>query len=101
MLPLGSTYPRAGVGAGARRAWTTAGVFAVLLTAICPLAAQSTNGTITGRVTDSQGAVVPGVIVTVSSPSLQGNRTAATSENGDYLVPLLPPGTYQVAFELS
>ena len=31
-----------------------------------------------------------------TSPMLQGTRTAVTSESGDYLIPLLPPGTYTV-----
>lgn len=44
---------------------------------------------------------MPGVTVTVESDSLQGVRTIVTSENGDYLLPLLPPGTYTVNFELS
>jgi outer membrane receptor protein involved in Fe transport len=63
--------------------------------------AQSTTGTISGRVIDSQDRTVPGVTVTVESPSLQGVRTAITSENGDYIVTLLPPGAYTVTFELS
>jgi outer membrane receptor protein involved in Fe transport len=63
--------------------------------------AQSTNGTISGRVTDTQDRSVPGVTVSVESPNLQGIRTAVTSENGDYIFTLLPPGQYTVVFELS
>jgi hypothetical protein len=63
--------------------------------------AQTTTGAITGRVVDSQGLSVPGVTITVASPALQGLQTAVSSENGDYIVPLLPPGTYRVTFELS
>src|SRR5438128_1938333 len=63
--------------------------------------AQTTTGTITGRVTDAQGLPVPGVTITVESPALQGVQTIVSSGNGDYIVPLLPPGTYKVAFELS
>ena len=65
------------------------------------LHAQSTTGTISGRVTDPQGLSVPGATVTVTSPALQGSRTAVTAENGDYIIPLLPPGLYKVAVELS
>jgi outer membrane receptor protein involved in Fe transport len=73
---------------------------ALLLSAVSA-AAQSTAATISGRVVDSQGLPLPGVTVTVTSPNLQGLVTTATSETGDYLVPLLPSGTYTVAFELS
>jgi Carboxypeptidase regulatory-like domain/TonB dependent receptor len=65
------------------------------------LSAQTTTGTITGRVVDDQGLSVPGVTITAESPALQGAQTAVTSVNGDYIVPLLPPGAYQVTFELS
>ena len=63
--------------------------------------AQTTTGTITGRVVDNQNLVVPGVTVSVEGPNLQGGLTAVTSENGDYILPQLPPGTYAVTFTLS
>ena len=63
--------------------------------------AQTTTGTISGRIVDSQDLSVPGVTITVSSPALQGIQTAVSSENGDYIVALLPPGTYLLRFELS
>ena len=78
-----------------------------LAVAVC-LAVQSaafaqgnTTGSISGRVTDQQGGVLPGVTVTATSPNLQGARTAVTSEHGDYLLAFLPPGEYSVAMELS
>src|SRR6476646_7751890 len=63
--------------------------------------AQSTTGTIFGHVTDGQGLVLPGVTVSVSSPNLQGVRTAITSEIGDYAISLLPSGNYSVTFDLA
>ncbi|MGE3956849.1 MAG: TonB-dependent receptor [Vicinamibacterales bacterium] len=63
--------------------------------------AQSTTGTIRGHVSDPQGLALPGVTVTVTSPNLQGVRAAVTAENGDYVLTLLPSGTYTVTFELS
>ena len=63
--------------------------------------AQATNGTISGRVTDTQDLGVPGVTVTATAPTLQGTRETVTSENGDYILPLLPSGVYTVTFELS
>jgi outer membrane receptor for ferrienterochelin and colicin len=63
--------------------------------------AQTTNGTISGHVIDSQGLALPGVSVTATSANLQGVRTAVTSANGDYIFPALPSGTYTITFELS
>src|SRR5262245_27015732 len=63
--------------------------------------AQTTNATIAGHVEDSQGLALPGVAVNVSSPNLQGVRSAVTSANGDYVFTLLPPGHYTIEFELS
>lgn len=64
------------------------------------LRAQSTTGAIAGRVNDAQGGALPGVAVSVESPNLQGVRTVVTSDQGDYVFPLLPSGTYTVTFEL-
>jgi hypothetical protein len=63
--------------------------------------AQSTTGTISGHVSDSQGLALPGVTVNVASPNLQGIRSTVTSEIGDYVVALLPPGNYTLTFDLS
>ena len=63
--------------------------------------AQATNGTISGRVTDTQDLGVPGVTVTATATTLQGTRETVTSENGDYILSLLPSGAYTVTFELS
>jgi hypothetical protein len=70
------------------------------LTAVQPVLAQTPSGNISGRVTSSDGLPLPGVTVVVNSSSTPGARTAATSVNGDYLLPLLPPGTYTISFEL-
>ncbi len=59
-----------------------------------------TTGSLAGEVT-TDGAALPGVTVTISSPALQGTRTAVTGEGGGYTFPSLPPGVYTVAFELS
>ncbi len=80
------------------KAWLCLAAF---LAAANAATAQTTTGTIAGHVVDSQGGVLPGVAVSVSSPNLQGVRTVTTSGNGDYIVTLLPPGTYTIVFELS
>jgi len=72
---------------------------ACLAMASSGFAQGSPTGTISGRVRSEVGAL-PGVTVTASSPALQGSRTAVSSENGDFILPLLAPGTYKVSFEL-
>src|SRR4051812_21171618 len=64
-------------------------------------AAQSTTATIRGHVADAQGLALPGVTISVTSPNLQGTRVSVSSENGDYVLNLLPSGTYTLTFELS
>jgi hypothetical protein len=59
------------------------------------------TGTIRGVVHDEQGLAVPGVTVTVTSPALQGARTQVTDSTGGYTFPNLPPGAYNVTFELT
>ena len=49
----------------------------------------------------SDGQELPGVTIAVTSPMLQGTRTAVASESGDYLFAALPPGIYAVSFELA
>jgi hypothetical protein len=62
--------------------------------------AQAPTGDISGRLTSSDGLPLPGVTVQVTSPSAPGSRSVTTSENGDYLIALLPPGTYTVTFSI-
>jgi hypothetical protein len=63
--------------------------------------AQITQGRLAGTVTDAQGAVLPGVTVTVTSPALIGSQSTVTQPDGRYLFPALPSGTYRLTFELS
>lgn len=66
-----------------------------------PALGQAVTGAIVGKVRDSTQAVLPGVTVTISSPSLiLGTRTVATEANGTYRLRNLPPGTYVVTAEL-
>lgn len=64
------------------------------------LAQTSPTGKLTGKVLDDSGAALPGVAVSVSSPSLQGTQQRQTSINGSYIFPALPAGEYRVVFEL-
>jgi protocatechuate 3,4-dioxygenase beta subunit len=61
-----------------------------------PLYAQQITATLTGTITDPNGAVVPGAIVTATSVETGQSKTATTGEEGNYTIPFLPPGTYNV-----
>lgn len=63
--------------------------------------AQLDQGRLTGTVVDAQGATLPGVTVTATSPALIGTQTAITEENGTYRFPALASGTYALTFELT
>ena len=71
----------------------------------CPALAraqsQATTGEINGRVVDAQNAAMPGVTVTAKSPQTGYVRTVVTSPDGLYTLPLMPPDTYDVTFELA
>jgi hypothetical protein len=77
-----------------------AGVWASTRPALAQGGGASSTGTITGRVTDTSDAVLPGVTVTISSRALMGTQNAVTNEQGLYRFPGVPPGTYSIAYEL-
>ena len=64
-------------------------------------AVTSGTGAINGRAMDGSQAVIPGVTVTITSPSLMGARTAVTDGEGQYRFTAVPPGDYVVSFELA
>ena len=75
-----------------------AGLVATLLLA-APVWAQET-GSISGTVTDPDGAPLPGVAVTLESVSVP-TATVYTQANGVYRFPVLPPGNdYKLTFQL-
>jgi hypothetical protein len=66
-----------------------------------PLLAQTTaNGSLRGTATDQQGAVLPGVSMSLTSANVPGIRTATTDRDGRYRFPDVPPGSYTIVAEL-
>src|SRR5205807_550463 len=63
-------------------------------------AAQAVYGSVSGVVTDTSGAVVPGATVTITSVERKTIDTVVTNESGLYLKERLVPGTYEVKAEL-
>ena len=80
----------------------TTALFAALalVFGVATATAQSQTGEIFGKVTDESGAVLPGVTITLSGPSLLQPQTATTSETGTYQFPRLTVGTYNLKFEI-
>src|SRR5215469_1088806 len=72
----------------------------VLFLAACSglaLSAQTTFATITGSVTDPNGLVVPGAVITATNTETNYRYSGVSNETGVYSVPQLREGTYQIA----
>ncbi|HSF18736.1 MAG TPA: TonB-dependent receptor, partial [Vicinamibacteria bacterium] len=62
---------------------------------------QSGTGRLQGVVRDAQGLVLPGATVTLTGAAVMGQRAATTDVDGSYRFLALPPGSYELTFELS
>jgi hypothetical protein len=63
------------------------------------LISQTTTGIITGLVTDSGRAVIPGSALTLTNLDTNQVRKQATNQTGAYSFPALPPGSYRLELE--
>jgi Carboxypeptidase regulatory-like domain len=88
---------------GSRRipaAWSCLHIllWAVAVAGLCvaPAMAQVESGTISGTVHDSTGAVVAGASVTAKNLATSAERTVQTGESGQYNLPGLAPGNYEI-----
>lgn len=70
-----------------------------LLLLAATASAQNYRGTIRGRVTDSQGAVIPAAQVKATHQETNETRTVSSNQSGDFALTLLRPGSYQVQIE--
>src|ERR671938_349789 len=64
--------------------------------AFSPSYGQGQKGTISGIVTDTQGAVVAGATVEATNTATGEKGSAVTTDNGAYTIPNLTPGQYDV-----
>src|SRR6266404_9613779 len=62
-----------------------------------PAWAQTDRGTITGTVSDATGAVIPGATIEAKNVGTGAVYTAGSSETGNFTLPQLPAGTYEVS----
>src|SRR5947209_10775716 len=63
--------------------------------------AQTSLATLRGKAIDQQGGVLPGATVTVRHVETNTTRTSVTEATGQYFLPSLPAGTYELTVELS
>ena len=63
---------------------------------LCPTAHAQTSQSITGRVTDSTGAVIPRAKITIHNEATGVDKHVVTTTTGSYTVPFLTPGIYDV-----
>jgi hypothetical protein len=82
----------------ALRSFLLAGLLAAILQ---PLSAQTQaiNGSIRGRITDPAGAAIPATTVTVTNDATGFTRETQTGDDGYFVLPNLPIGTYTVVFK--
>lgn len=71
----------------------------LLFGSFAPVMGQAVNATLLGTVTDSSGAAVANVKVTITETNTGISRVSQTNESGNYVFPDLPPGTYTVLAE--
>jgi hypothetical protein len=81
-----------------RRAAALATVFVALGTAVAT--AQTTLGRVSGSVLDSSGAALPGATITLTNENTNQEQTAVAGDNGAYVFPQVPVGSYKVEFSL-
>jgi outer membrane receptor protein involved in Fe transport len=63
--------------------------------------AQTTNATVTGRITDASQAAIPGAKVTLTNTGTNLHYEGVTNDTGGYNFTLLPPGAYRMQVEKS
>jgi hypothetical protein len=79
-----------------RKALLVAGLSSCLLTAAASTGAQTITATVRGTVADEQGGVLPGVSITVRHLDTNTARTVVTTNLGQYYLPSLPAGPYEI-----
>jgi hypothetical protein len=74
----------------------TAWLLMTVALVIAPVWGQVNTGTISGTVRDASGAAVAGATVTVRNTATSAERTATSGDSGQYTIPGLAPGIYDL-----
>ena len=73
--------------------------FLVLMAAVTVLFGQEYRGSLSGRVMDPSGAVVPGAHLTLTNAATNVRQTTDANADGNYTIPYLQPGFYSLRAE--
>src|SRR5205823_5757995 len=74
-------------------------LFVCLIGCATTLHAQSLFGTVLGRVTDPSSAKISGAVVTIRNVETNLTRSTVTNASGDFELPSLPVGSYELRCE--
>src|SRR5215470_1978529 len=77
--------------------WVVLAVYFLCLSSI--VGAQTNSATLSGTVMDANGAVVPQVVINISSQATGLKRQTTTNDEGIFTFPLLQPGVYSLLAE--
>jgi len=77
--------------------WVLSAFIGLFLRLSSPLLAQ--NAEISGLITDPSGLAVPSARITVQNPATAATRTVTSNQQGEYSVPALLPGPYNITIE--
>src|ERR1700681_2150682 len=79
-----------------RRSCRAVTLFVLFVLAAIPGLSQTDAATISGRVADPSGAVVPGAVVQLQSAERGTIQETTTNSNGIYVFPAVQPGVYHL-----
>ena len=71
----------------------------LLVVSVVPVLMSQTQGRITGRVTDTSGAVIVGARITIENRGTQVKRVLDSNSTGEYVAPGIEPGVYSISVE--
>src|ERR1035437_4103188 len=79
--------------------WVTFRITILAAFAVCLLPGQEFRSTLSGRITDPSGAVVPAVKVQAVKTDTNSRFDTVSNAEGLYTLPFLPPGLYEISAE--
>lgn len=78
---------------------TIFGIVLLLFSCVSAVYGQAVTATLTGNVSDSSGAMVPGVLLLVTEEQTGVSRSTKSDSAGDYSLPYLSPCSYRMELE--